>query len=91
MRLDGGAERHAGVVEDQVDLAVVGDDLVGPGVHRVAIGDVDPVRRDLHARALAQHDGLGETDLVDVAQGQMCAALCERRARAPARCLTRRR
>ena len=39
----------AGVVEDQVDLAVVGDDLVGPGVHRVAVGDVDALRRDLHA------------------------------------------
>ncbi len=42
---DGGAERHAGVVDDQVDPAVIGDDLVGPGVHRWPVGHVELLRR----------------------------------------------
>ena len=67
-RLDGGAERHAGVVDDQVDLAVVGDDLVGPGVDRVPVGHVEVLGGDLDSEALALRHRLGQAGLVDVAQ-----------------------
>ena len=74
--LDRRSQGHPGVVEHQVDRAVLGDDLVGPRVHGVAIGDVDARARHLHARPLAEGDGLGQADVVDIAQ---------REVRAPAR------
>src|SRR5918997_1221426 len=46
-RVDRGQERDAGVVEHQVDPAVVVDDPVGPRVHRGPVGHVDALRRDL--------------------------------------------
>jgi hypothetical protein len=41
--LDRRPERHAGVVEDHVDLAVVGHHLLGPALDRGAVGHVDVV------------------------------------------------
>ena len=42
--LHGAAERDSGVVEDEVDLAMVAHDLVCPGVDGVAVGDVHALR-----------------------------------------------
>ncbi len=64
--VDGGAEGDTGIVEDQVDLAVVFDDLIGPGAHRDPIRNVDALRRDLHTEAFAPGDRFGESDAVYV-------------------------
>ena len=53
---------------------MVVDDLIGPRVHRGAVGHVDALRRDLHAEAFAQRDRFGEADLVDVAQREVGTA-----------------
>ncbi len=72
--LDGGAQSDAGVVDDQVHLAVVVHDFVGPGVHGDAVGDVEALGADLHSKALAEGDGLGQADFIDVGQGEVGAA-----------------
>ena len=70
-RLDVGDQGHAGVVDHQVDLAVLGHDPVRPLVDGVTVGDVDPVRRHLRAPAAAAQHGLGQPLLVDVGEGQV--------------------
>ena len=65
--LDVGDQGHA-VVDDQVDRAVVCDHPVGPCMHRPPVGDVEQLRGDLDAAALAQGDRLGQPHLVDVGQ-----------------------
>ena len=65
-RLDGRRERNPGVVEDEVDLAVFGGDGVGPREHRVAIGDVEALRGDLHRVALTRGNRPGATGLLAV-------------------------
>ena len=66
-----GAEGHAGVVDDDVHPTVVGDDLVGPGVHVVASGHVEATGGHLHAPALTAGRRLGQAGLVDVADRQV--------------------
>ena len=70
----GRTECHAGVVGDQVDLAVVGGDRVGPGEDRVTIGDVESGRAHRHPGPLAAEHRLGESLLVDVAEREVAAA-----------------
>lgn len=78
---DEGPQGHTGVVEDQVDLAVVAGGLVGPGEHGFAVGHIELGRGDFHALRQArfggQQRGLGQALFVDVAQGEVAAAACQ--------------
>src|SRR5690606_10366202 len=75
---DGAAEGDAGIVEDEIAAAVLGDHGVRPGVDLLAIADVDAARADLRPERLDLRDGLRETDLVDVAERELGAPLRER-------------
>ncbi|AOK61216.1 hypothetical protein WM29_18580 [Burkholderia ubonensis] len=69
-----GRERYARVVEDQVDLAVRLAHEVGPRKHRVAVGDVEPLRRHAHAVPRAGGRRAREPDVVDVRERDLAAA-----------------
>ena len=77
--LDRRAQRHAGVVDDQVDRAVVGDDAVGPGVDGVPIGHIEVLGGDLDPEALALRHRLGQ------ARHRRCRTGRRARRAAPAR------
>lgn len=47
--------RHAGVVDDDVDVAVIGGDLRGERLHPRTVGHVEPVARRLPPAGLAAH------------------------------------
>ena len=68
----------SGIVEDRVDPA----EMIGDGLrvleHRFAFGDVEQLAVHLRAGRLDEPLGLGETVGVDVADGDLGAALAER-------------
>ena len=76
--------RDPGIVDEQVDGAVGGHRLVGPGGDGGAFGDVDRVRRHRHAVGAAPCGGLLEAGLVDVAQRQVTAATGQLEGQRPA-------
>ncbi|COY48736.1 Uncharacterised protein [Mycobacterium tuberculosis] len=53
------------------------DDGVGVGQHRLAFGDVEPVRLHLRAERLSQAHGFGQPVGVDIGKGKLCALLGE--------------
>lgn len=67
----------SGIVEDRVDPA----EMIGDGLrvleHRFAFGDVEQLAVHLRAGRLDEPLGLGETVGVDVADGDLGAALAE--------------
>lgn len=69
--------------------AVLGDDLVGRRVHRVANGDVHMRSRHLHARPLAHRNGLGQAGVIDVAEREVRAPAAPAPERVLARCRNR--
>ncbi len=73
--LDRRAERDPRVVDDQVDFAVVGHDLLGPGLDGGPVGHVHVLRGDLDTAALALRHRLGPPGVVDVRERQMRPAL----------------
>ena len=75
-RLDRGPSATPALLKIEVDLAVVGDHLLGPAVHRVAVGHVEVLRRDLDARGPRTAPRSRPARIVDVA---------EREVRTPAR------
>ena len=64
------------VVEDRVDLTVVGCALVGPREYRCSIRDIDVRTRDLDPCA-AECSGLCEPAVVDIGEGKSSALLGE--------------
>ena len=72
--LDRRAQRDAGVVDDEVDRAVVGHHLLGPGVDGVPIGHVEVLGGDLVPVAPALRHRLRQPGIVDVGQGDVRAA-----------------
>ncbi len=64
----------AGVVDDHVDRAVCIDDGVRPGKDGVSVGHVKGSRSHLDAVPLAQADGLGEPNTVEVSERQVGTA-----------------
>ena len=67
----------------QVDLAVIGDHPIGPGIDSIPVGDVEVLRRDLDAEALALRHRLGEARVVDVAERQVRTPPSERTGERP--------
>jgi hypothetical protein len=72
----GARQRDAGVVDDHVDGAVVGDDGVGPAVDGLLVGDVELGGGDPYLRP-GERGGLGEARGVPVGQGEVAAVARE--------------
>jgi hypothetical protein len=71
---EGPAQRHARIVHQQIDPLVRGFHFVREGAHRAAVGDVEAVRGDAHAKRLCRMRGLDRAGLVDIGQRQVAAA-----------------
>jgi hypothetical protein len=67
-------QRYARVVEDQIDLAVLGPHERRPCEHRVAVRDVEPPRAGAHAVLRARGGRGREPDVVHVGERDRAAA-----------------
>ena len=64
-------ERHASVVEDQIDLSVLLSHGVGPGIYGFPVCDVDSSRGHMNTSFARLLDGLLQAFLVQVGQRQI--------------------
>ena len=69
--LDGARKRDAGVVEDQIDLAVVVRHRIRPCVDGIAVRNIDALRRHSNVGASRLAHGLLQPLCVDVGQSDM--------------------
>ena len=67
----GAALGDAGVVEDGIDLAVFSHHLVGPGLHRVTVSDVDQGLAGLDPKLAYQLGGFLKAGAVHIRQGHV--------------------
>ncbi len=75
--LDGAGEGDAGVVEDEIDRAEVGDDLIGVRQDQLALRDIEVIGLDLGTGLLDQRLRLGETVRVHITDREPCSAAGE--------------
>ena len=75
--LEGAVDGDPGVVKDHVHVTELVGDRGGPGVERLPVSDIEDLRGDARAEALALRGGLGERFFLDIADGQVCAARSE--------------
>ena len=80
----GADERHAGIVDDEIDAAVCGENGVAKRRHLLARGDVDPVRRDAPPGRSRFHRDCRQRLDIDIGKRQLAALAREaQRQRAP--------
>ncbi|GAB7535552.1 hypothetical protein BGC_17670 [Burkholderia sp. 3C] len=77
-------ERHAGIVEDQMDRAVARLDVARPGHHGVAVAHVHAVLRDGDTGLGAQRGRVGQAVRIEIRQRQMAAGIRQRAGEAAA-------